>query len=286
MKLKNKIYILDGPMGTEIDRRGGDTSLPLWSARALMDQPELVFQIHSDYVTAGADIITTNTFRTQPWTLQKVGFSETKARELTLLAVDLALESCKFNQKCLIAGSIPPLEDCYSPWLVPSDAIIKTEQAKHIKNLVDGGIDIFLIETMNSLRESLITFELTKEYPDIPVILSFTCGEDGLILSGDPWDKIANTFKEGIETLSINCSSAEGSEKAITEVKNLGVNCWGCYPNFGYVQDQIWFKDQNKDKNNKIHKFISHLVSEGPKLIGTCCGAVPEDTMRIKKLIR
>lgn len=284
MKLDTKkIYLIDGPTGTEIERRGGDTSAPLWSARTLFDNPDLVLQIHSDYIEAGADIITTNTFRTQPWTLKKEQISESKARELTLLAVDLVKEARQKTRNCLIAGSIPPLEDCYSPWLVPKNEIISKEQEKHIRNLVDGGIDIFLLETMNTLREASLTFELTKEYADIPVILSFTCNDDGLVLGGDTWESVLNVFRDQVDLISINCSSVIASDSAIHKLINLGFENFGVYPNFGSIKDQIWYREDHSDV---VHQYLKRWLTFRPKLVGTCCGAIPEDTSILKAIIK
>ena len=265
-------------MGTEIERRGGNTSLPLWSARVLLDNPEMVLHIHSDFIQAGADIITTNTFRTQEWTLQKAGLSSTKAKELVFLAVSLAQESRSKTGNCLIAGSIAPLEDCYSPHLVPQQSILVSEHEKLISQLAEAGVDLFLIETMNSIKEAKVAFEFTQEYPDIPVIVSFTCDNNGNILSGDSWSEASNYFKDKVAVLSVNCSSLNGTYQAIRELQDLQVDNWGTYPNFGTVSGDSW--SRNLD-NEYIHKAIHEWIELEPKLIGTCCGAVPADTQRI-----
>ncbi len=265
-------------MGTELERRGENTSLPLWSARALLENPELVLQIHSDFIQAGADIITTDTFRTQEWTLQKAGLSPTKTKELVFLAVSLAQESRKKTGDCLVAGSIAPLEDCYSPQLVPQESILVTEHKKLVSQLAEAGVDLFLIETMNSFKEAKVAFELAQDYPDIPVIVSFTCDNNGKILSGDSWSLVSDFFKDRADILSVNCSSLNGTNQAIHELQELQVDNWGVYPNFGIVSDDTWSRNLN---NEYIHKSIHEWIDLQPKLIGTCCGAVPDDTQRI-----
>src|SRR5262245_30418452 len=107
--------LLDGGTGTELLRRGYRTTLPLWSAGALLDRPDLVAAIHADYAKAGAEIVTANTFRTNVRALRKAGL-EARAPELNRLAVKLARDS----GAPFVAGSIAPLEDCYRPDLVPS----------------------------------------------------------------------------------------------------------------------------------------------------------------------
>lgn len=273
-----KTYLLDGPMGTELDRYGSDTSLPLWSARALLENPEMVLQIHNDFIQAGADIITTDTFRTIEWTLQKAGLSGPKAKELTFLAVSLAKESRQKTGKCLIAGSIAPLEDCYSPDLVPPESILMREHKKLISQLAEAGVDVFLVETMNSFREAKAAYKITTEYPDISVIVSFTCDNKGQILSGDSWKNVCEFFKDKVDVLAVNCSSLNGTSQAIRELRQNNVSNWGAYPNFGSVTKDKW--SRNID-NEYIHKSLHEWIDLQPKVIGTCCGAVPADTKRI-----
>lgn len=265
-------------MGTELERRGSDTSLPLWSARALLEKPDLVLQIHADFIRAGADIITTDTFRTIEWTLQKAGLSGPRSKELTFLAVSLAQESRQKAGQCLIAGSIAPLEDCYSPDLVPPDTILIQEHRKLISQLAEAGVDIFLVETMNSFREAKEAYKITTEFPDIPVILSFTCDNNGQILSGDSWSQVCEFFKDKVDVLSVNCSSINGTDQAIHELLKHNIVNWGAYPNFGSVTEDKW--SRNID-NEYIHKALHEWVDLNPKIIGTCCGAVPADTKRI-----
>jgi homocysteine S-methyltransferase len=285
LKFDQKKFLLDGPMGTEIERRGGNTNLPLWSAQALIDNPDLVYEIHCDYIKTGADIITTNTFRTQPWTLQKTGLPFSKARELTQLAVDLAIESRKNTGDCLIAGSISPLEDCYKPELVPANKILVTEHKKHIKNLVDGGIDVFLSETMNTYREAKVVYELLQEYSNIPIILSFTVNDQGTILGGDSLDTINNFFKLEEVIISINCSSVIGTTKALEKLTRLQVPNIGFYPNFGNFERQAWTSIMNDSSLiDEIHLFMYSWIKNA-KLIGTCCGATPVDTKRLFEFI-
>jgi homocysteine S-methyltransferase len=113
--VNSELLLLDGATGTELNRRGVDTGLPLWSANALTTDSGLnvLRGVHLDYLKAGADIITTNTFRTHRRVLAGKGFS---AHELTLRAVATANEAvAEFGQRALVAGSLSSLEDCYRP---------------------------------------------------------------------------------------------------------------------------------------------------------------------------
>src|SRR5690349_24971822 len=103
--------LLDAAMGSDLDRRGLPTTLPLWSAIGLIERPDLVQSIHQDNLEAGADIITTNTFRSTARTLRKAGLDESAAGQLDRLAVELAqaARDATGRSDVLIAGSIAPL---------------------------------------------------------------------------------------------------------------------------------------------------------------------------------
>src|SRR5687768_5990580 len=137
-------------MGSDLDRRGLRMSLPLWSAVGLLERPDLVRQIHLENLLAGADIITTDTFRTTARTLRKAGLDPGRAPELDALAVRLAAEARTEAAipEAWIAGSIAPLEDCYLPTFeTPSDVALAEHQAQ-AGSLAAAGVDLIMVETM------------------------------------------------------------------------------------------------------------------------------------------
>src|SRR5262245_11745174 len=114
--------LLDGATGTELARRGRDTGLPLWSARALLDDPglETLADIHRDYARSGSEILVTNTFRTTLRALERAGKSPLWS-EVNRRAVECARAGAAAAPRgaaCLVAGGLAPLEDCYRPDLV------------------------------------------------------------------------------------------------------------------------------------------------------------------------
>src|SRR5688572_379485 len=136
------IVLLDGATGSELHRRGVETRLPLWSAQALIEAPEAVAKLHAEYVKAGAEIVTANTFRTTRRIIARAGLKP-QAKLLVTKAVELARRS----KARFVAGSIGPLEDCYSPQLVPNFQECEREHAEHAENLAAAGVDLLLIET-------------------------------------------------------------------------------------------------------------------------------------------
>ncbi len=141
-------------MGTELQRRDANTTLPLWSAQALLKDPELVWTIHGDDAASGAEILTANTFRTHARTLAKAGMGERSA-ELSALAIQLAHQGASLRgREIFVAGSLSPLEDCYRPDLAPDQASVEREHAAQARFLADAGVDLILAETHNSVREA------------------------------------------------------------------------------------------------------------------------------------
>jgi S-methylmethionine-dependent homocysteine/selenocysteine methylase len=166
--------LLDGATGTELERRGAPTGLPLWSAPALRDRPELVEEIHADYAAAGVDALTANTFRTQRRTLSRGGWGD-QARALTQRAVALARRAATRvapERRVFLLGSAPTLEDCYRPDLVPDEATLALEHREHAEHLVAASVDAILVETMNTVREAVGATRAARE-AGAAVLVSF-----------------------------------------------------------------------------------------------------------------
>ena len=144
--------LLDGATGTELERRGVATPLPLWSAPALFEAPEVLAAIHSDYAAAGVEVLTANTFRTQRRTLARGGWGD-RAEQATQRAVEIARGAAtRAAARPFVVGSAPPLEDCYRPDLVPDAESLAREHAEHAIHLAGAGVDAALVETMNTVR--------------------------------------------------------------------------------------------------------------------------------------
>ncbi len=271
---KGKVIILDGGMGTEIKARGGKTTLPLWSAEILLKNPNLVKQIHLDYIKAGAEIITTNTFRTTKRTFKKVGM-EDKAREATIVACMLARQAREESGKddVLITGSMAPLEDCYSPDLVPLDSELKKEHLEYAKNLKDGGVDFLLGETMISLREIKAICESAKKV-GLSFAISFCCDKNGNLLSGEKLeDAVKLVEKYNPLFLSLNCMSLDlisKTLKKIVKITSLPVAVYA--QGDGEPADDEGWKFKGNNRQDIYSKYAKQWLKDGARIIGGCCG--------------
>lgn len=287
--LPSKRIILDGPTGTELQRRGFDTRLPLWSARALIDAPEVVQAIHEEYIRAGADVITTNSFRTNRRVVERAGLSPEKAEQLTQLSVEIAQRArdAAGRANVLIAGSDAPVEDCYSPDLVPSDEDLRHEHQEHLRWLANAGCDFLLIETMNTLREARAAcIAASTQY--LPFMVSLVTDPEGeKILSGE-------SLQEGVKELSgynpaailTNCSAPRAVLRA-TEIlrttrTDLGVSWeFGGYANSGEPDPVLGWEFVHTVPVEKFVASVKQMIAAGAKVIGSCCGTTPEYTQEI-----
>lgn len=283
--LDNGPVILDGAMGTELQRRGVKTRLPLWSAIGLIENPGLVTDIHKDYIEAGAQIITTNTFRTQSHVMEKAGL-EGRYDFYTKLACACAINARKEKGKAvLIAGSMSPLEDCYEPSLVPDEDTLYANHKQHSKALSEGGVDFIILETMNCIREAKIAAESAKKYgKDIAV--SFVCNENGL-LSGESLEeaiKEMEPFKPLL--ISVNCSSAKIIDGHIPKLIKFSSCKVGAYANGeGKPSNDYGWQFSPNMTIGEFTQYARKWIEAGIDLIGGCCGTNPDYIKEIQKII-
>ena len=280
--MNSKRLLLDGATGTELNRRGLDTGLPLWSANALTSDVGLnvLRDVHLDYLNAGADIITTNTFRTHRRVLAGKGFS---AHELTLRAVTTAREAvAEIGTTALVAGSLSSLEDCYRPDLVPPDDECLAEHTERIEHLVEGGVDLLLIETMNSIREAVIAAKVATA-TGLPTWVAFVCDKKGRILSGESLAHAVELLMPlGVKALGVNCMPAHTVAQPLTELRGI---CGEDFPlmaygNIGYVDEkQGWINTDSTDPEG----YLQHAQSWPAQIIGACCGSTPEHIRKLKQ---
>jgi S-methylmethionine-dependent homocysteine/selenocysteine methylase len=275
--------LLDGATGTELERRGAPCSLPLWSTHALVHRPELVRRVHADYVAAGAELLTANTFRTQQRTLARDG-ARLRAAELTALAVALARDAAaEAPRPVAVLGSAPPLEDCYSPRLVPDAAALAREHAAHCENLAAAGADAILVETQNTLREARAALRAARA-TELPVLASFVCGKGARLLSGEPLrDAVALASDLGAVAVLVNCLPIR-EVPACLPVLAAGALPFGAYANLGAPEPEGWRRDDRPP--GEFAAAARGWLDAGAAVVGGCCGTTPAHIAALAQLLR
>tara|TARA_B100000131_G_C18113567_1_gene610497 strand:- start:1217 stop:2080 length:864 start_codon:yes stop_codon:yes gene_type:complete len=281
-----KILIMDGAMGTELQKRGVEVSLPLWSANANIEFPEIVKDIHKDYVDAGSDVITTNTFRSTFWTYRKAGYSDRISRELAkkglYSAVNCAQDVVKNSIKIL--GSITSVDDCYLPQNFPGKSIAEDTYGYALEWLSDAGVDIFLFETMGNIIEIKCALDIAQSY-DKPLWLSIIMKDKNHLLDDTHIEKLFQIIKEyRIDYLLNNCNQIDTTISVLKSFLRFWDGYWGVYPNLGNVDyKNEYFEIIDK---SKFHNALTSIVSLNPDIIGLCCGSSPGHLVRLKKILK
>lgn len=283
--------LLSGACGTELERRGAFTPIPLWSAQALIDRPELVREIHRDYVLAGAAVVTANTFRTDRRTLAKAGLS-IKARELVARAVALAREGvalAKPSHEVRVAGSVAPLEDCFRPDLVPNEPQLRAEHGFRVGDLVAARADLALVETMNTIREAVAALGACRA-ARLPAAVSFTCRPGAQLLSGESVaDAVAAVRPFAPLAILVNCCPLDAASDALEVlVASACATPVGVYANgLGRPDDALgWRFEAGHGADRRAYvAAASRWLDRGARWIGGCCGTTPAYVDDLRQLL-
>ncbi|MDC0666852.1 homocysteine S-methyltransferase family protein [Nannocystis radixulma] len=285
--------LLDGAMGTELERRGARMDAPLWSAHALVEAPEVVRAIHLDYLRAGAQVITTNTFRTHARNLAAGGRAH-EAAALTELAVRLAREArdqfaaddAAAAAEVRIAGSISPLEDCFRPQDSPG-VQSGPEHRAMAETLAAAGCDLLLVETMGRVDEAVTAVSAAARL-GLPVWLAVVCRGDGRMLAGESLAELVAALRGlAVQALLVNCTDLAYLAAAIPALAGAAGQTdmlLGTYPHTGRAE---------------AGGFVTHAVTAEVfaaevarlarttrlQLVGSCCGSTPAWTAALAEAL-
>ena len=278
---RGDIVLMDGAMGTELERLGVSTALPLWSAQAVLEAPDRVREVHEEYAEAGADILTAATFRTTPRCLAKAGRKdpEAEAESLTARAVALAREARArgaSGRDVWVAGALAPLEDCYRADLVPNDEALEREHHAQAARLARAGADLVLIETVGTIREAVAAVKGALA-TGLPVLVSFMCRTTAEIGGGERLeDAVRAVDALDPDAILVNCTPAEIATGCLEIMARTTRTPVGCYANAGSpdLGRGTWCFDPEMTPE----RFAGHAaewVRLGAQIVGGCCGTGP-----------
>lgn len=271
--------ILDGAMGSLL-RAKHASSDSLWMSYLNIDAPEKVMNLHRKYIQAGADIITTNTFRTNPVAFESF---EGKINNSLLVkkSVEIALEAAD-GYKVLVAGSNPPAEDCYKVERTISSKKLIANHHNHINLLIDSGVDFILNETQSHLDEIEIICKYCSENV-IPFVISLYFNDDLRILSGEKMVEVISIIADYAPlAISFNCIKSE-LFTALLKKNKLKYN-WGAYLNCGlgaHTEDKI----KNCITPDEYLEQVKKMLPFSPSFVGACCGSTPLHIKKIKEFL-
>jgi methionine synthase I (cobalamin-dependent) len=276
----NRPLILDGAMGSFLQQKKLERNEYLWMSLLNIKAPEKVLSVHKAYIKAGADIITTNTFRTNPAAIEKYG-SKISAERIVKESVEIT-KSAIDNAPILIAGSNPPAEDCYQIERILSSKKLQFNHYKHIELLYNNGSHFILNETQSHLDEILIICKFCLQN-NIPYVMSLYITEELKILSGENVNYVIKIIMEHDPlAISINCIKPKTFMKFYRKNK-LDFN-WGVYLNCGkgsITNPIIKCGINSQEYQNNMKK----ILEKTPSFIGACCGSSPKHIRQLRKLL-
>lgn len=285
-KLKRKgILLLDCAMGTSLQNTGlksGEECGEFWNADNNRDK---VLQLHSDCVEAGSDIIITNTFGANPIKLAHYGASE-RVEELNLEGAHLACQAA--GDKVLVAGDIGPTGDILEQWggTRSRDEILSGYE-RQVAGLVEGGVDLLILETFMDVEELLLAFEAARKLSELPVIASMTfeAGPGGMrtMWGLTPQQAAQKLEQAGIDAVGANCGMGSRNmlEVAGEMVKATSLPV-AVQPNAGVptVRGGETFFPETAEQMAEV---AGEFKAAGVKILGGCCGTTPEYIAAVKR---
>lgn len=298
---QKKHIVIDGALASELQRRGCDLNDSLWSAKVLIEQPELIQQVHYDYFVAGADCAITASYQATPMGFASKGIELEESIKLIKTSVKLAqqakmqyLNDLKQDKALLIAGSVGP----YGAYLANGSEYTGDYQLSEsefiafhkdrVAALIDVGVDILACETMPSFLEIKALAKLIQQFPMVNCWFSLTLKDQKHISDGTPLTEVIEYLNsiEQIVSVGINCIALEKVTPALEVLSKLTSKPLIVYPNSGEQYDPTtkqWHK--NHDHNCTFTNQLDVWINLGAKLIGGCCQTTPDDIVEIHQLL-
>ena len=274
--VSTSLHILDGAMGTELERRGVELPLPLWTSHALLHAPEEIKAVHRDCVAAGATILTAATFRTHARTVAAAGIDADPA-DLVHRAIELARDAA--GDSVQVFGSVGPLEDCYSPELTPEFDVCYAEQRAHLEHMKDAGADGVLLETFGTRRGASAAARAARDVFPERWMISFLCrpgATPGTLFVGTPLVDVLPTL-DGAMAIGLTCTPAPELANHLRVLRTLVDDDIPLIAqgNTATIDDHGAWVATNAESPEEYAGYARTWRDLGASYIGGCCGTTP-----------
>jgi homocysteine S-methyltransferase len=289
--------VLDGGLATELERRGCDLSGDLWSARALIDFPHLIEDVHFDYLSAGADCIVTASYQVSFEGFAAAGFSteDTVAALEKSVAVAESARAGFLNarmQRPLIAASVGPYGAIFhngAEYHGNYDCSFLELVAFHrsrLRVLARTNADLLACETIPSLDEALALVEALREFPQLNAWISFTCRDECHTGHGERLSACAQALdrEPQVVAVGVNCTPPHYISSLIREARRSTQKPIVIYPNSGKTWNAVERRWIGTSEFCDFGLLAREWYREGANWIGGCCGTGPADIRRIREV--
>ena len=278
----DSVYVFDGAVGTMLYDKGVFINKSYDELN--LTAPELVREVHEEYVKAGADIIETNTFGATRNKLKQYGL-ENQLHEINLTGAKLAREAA--GEDVFVAGAIGPLDLRIEPYGPTSYQEAKDMFQEQIRALLEGGVDLFVLETFSDLSEIQQAIEAVRELSDLPIVAQMTVQTDGKTIFGADSEVITKRLEDwGADVIGLNCGV--GPTHILNELEKMrgytNVKL-SAQPNAGLPRD-VQGRQFYMSSPEYMSKFAKRFIKAGAKFIGGCCGTTPQHIKLMANSVR
>ena len=276
------MLVCDGAMGTMLYGKGIFINRCFESLN--QSHPDLVTDVHGEYLKAGADVIETNTFGANRMKLRAFGLGD-QVRAINLAGALLARKAVEIagaQDEKYVAGAIGPLGVRVEPW--GKTGVDEAEELfrEQAQALLDGKVDLFILETFRDLNEIGAAIAAVRSICDLPIVAQMTTEEDGLSLDGAPAEQFApDLIARGANVVGVNCSVGPAPMLETVERISDIVDVWlSAQPNAGKPRD-IEGRNLYLCSPEYMASYARRFIASGVRLVGGCCGTTPEHIRQI-----
>ena len=299
--------LMDGGTGSEIHRRGVDVMvgsstnmLGTWSATANVEAPDVVQQIHADYMRVGADIVTTNTVFTTPTRMAVAGLDDRWQEYASSGGVNAVKARDAADSEAYVAAGMA------TPWVCGlkgdqlsdvqhmGESALKAEFSDLSAAVAEAGVDIMLPEFIGFVDDCVVAVDVVAEF-ELPVFLGVRgIQPDGTMASGETMDHLAAALKgHRVDAVLLMCSNPEAISAGLPRLRDAFSGVIGAYPNIGYNPlarlrgtDADDFYGLIPNPPSRLAEYANDWLDVGAQIVGGCCGTGPEHIMALRKVVK
>lgn len=276
------VLVCDGAMGTMLYAKG------IFLNRSFdelnLTQPDLVAEVHQAYVRAGADVVETNTFGANRIKLGTFGLAD-RVHSINLQGARIARHAAR--EQAYVAGAIGPLGIRIEPW--GKTGVDEAEQyfAEQARALVEGGVDLFILETFRDVNEIGAAIRAVRSVCDLPIVAQVTTEDDGNSLDGAAPEAFVPALEQlGAHLVGLNCSVGPAAMlDTIERMAGVATVKLSAQPNAGRPRE-IEGRNIYLCSPEYMASYARRFINNGVRLVGGCCGTTPEHVRHIKNAVR
>ncbi len=282
-RLGREIIVFDGGVGTYLYEKGIFINTCFDELNLI--NPDIVAEVHRDYVNAGADVVETNTYGANQFKLAPHGL-EKKVYEINRRGAEIAKAATK--ERALVAGSVGPLGVPLEPLSALSFDEAKDAFADQVRGLVDGGVDLIVLETFGLAKELEQAIRAVKTLaPDLPLIAQFTVNDEGTLIGGSTLEGAVKAIAPySVDAVGLNCSIGPRSMlEALEHLKTLTVLPISVQPNAGVPQN-VGGRYIYMTSPEYVAEYAKRFIQTGASIVGGCCGTNPSHIRAIRRAVQ